>query len=100
MQRSRTPIIHHSIFVKVVTLTLAISCPYKEQKGYHLLHLFSFLSVESLPGMWIICIEIELTHSWHRAGAMWCYRVQKAVFSPSVILILTRHNPANDGFVY
>ena len=33
MQRGRTLIIHRSIFVKVVTFTLAISCPYKGQKG-------------------------------------------------------------------
>lgn len=83
MQRSRTLIIHHSIFVKFVMFTLAISCPYKEQKGYHLLHLFSFLSVESLPGMWIICIEIELISL---VASCWCrvvlIGVQKAVFSP------------------
>ena len=83
MQRSRALIIHHSILVKVVTFTLAISCPYKKQKGCHLLHLFSFLSVESLLGMWVICIEIELISLM---ASCCCHvvliGVQKAVFSP------------------
>ena len=33
MQRSRALIVHHSILVKVVTFTLAVSCPYKKQRA-------------------------------------------------------------------
>lgn len=57
MQRGRTLIIHRSIFVKVVTFTLAISCPYKGQKGYHLSISFPFLVLNLYQGCGLFALK-------------------------------------------